>query len=309
MYTMATMTESPQAVNAETLSHQYHAEAQVLSGELKRPIAQKIEPQAPLSLEDRRGGLFTRSVEDVSIEGLISFTKGQTRVSGARSLKRESWVTLATSILEGFNIFETITSDRLVNQVSTNHPHENGHFPLVTFLGTQFGDLRVSGFPIKPTLNLGVCGPRPEGNRSYLRDLKFLTRVKEQTEKIANADGLPKELKDRYIAKQKRVEELIRTKDEDATVCRPEIVCSLVQNIDISKVDPGLGVRAFGHVLVIPDFGAVELGEIEVGEKKYDGIETPCIYFEVILLKMKLGCIGDGNVNAGGTKTNGTTRP
>jgi hypothetical protein len=306
---MATTMETPQAVTAVTHSHQYHAEAQVLSGDLQRPIVQRIEPQAPLLLEDRRGGLFTRSVEDVSIEGLISFTKGQTRVSGARSLKRESWVTLATSVLEGFNVFETITSDRLVNQVSTNHPYDNGHFPFVTFLGTQFGDLRVSGFPIHPTLNLGVCGSKPEGDRSYLRDFKFLTKVKEQTEKIANANDLPKEIKARYIERQKRVEELIRTKDEDETVCRPEIVCSLVQNIDLSEVDPGLGVHAFGHVLVIPDFGAVELGEITVGEKKYDGIERPSVYFEVTLLKMKLGCIGDGSVNAGGTKSNGTTRP
>jgi hypothetical protein len=306
---MATMTETPEAVSATTPSHVYHATANVLSGELQRPIVQTIEPQAPLSLEDRRGGLFSRSVEDFSIEGLISFTKGQTRVSGARSLKHQGWVTLATSILEGFNVFETLTSDRVVTQISTDHAYENGHIPLVTLLGTQFGDLRVSGFPVPLAVNLGICEPKPERDQSYLRDIKFLTRVKEQTEAIANADGLPKEIKARYIERADRVNELIRIKDEDEMASRPEILCSLVRNIDISKVDSGLGVRAFGHILVIPHFGAVELGEITVGEKKYEGTERPCVYFEVTSMRIKLGCSADGTQTVGTTTANGHHHP
>jgi hypothetical protein len=306
---MSTTMETPQAVSAVIHSHEYNGTANLLSGELQRPIVQKIEPQAPVSLQGRRGGLFSRSVQDVSIEGLISFTKGETRVSGSRSIKHQGWVTLATSVLEGFNVFETITTDRLVNQVSTDHPYDKGHFPSVTFLGTQFGDLRVSGFPIDLTLKLGICGPKPEGDTSYLRDFDFLNGVKEQTKKIADATDLPKEIRPKYIERLKRVEELIRTKGEDETVSRPEIVCSLVQHIDLSEVDPGLGVQAFGHVLVIPHFGTVELGEIIVGEKKYDGVERPCVYFDTTLLKMKLGCIGDGNIPAGTTMANGRTAP
>lgn len=306
---MGTMTETTPTVSALTPSHEFHAKANVLSGELQRPIVQKIEAQAPVSLEDRRGGLFSRSVEDVSIEGLISFTKGQTRVSGARSLKHHGWVTLATSVLEGFNVFETIASDRVVTQISTDHPYENGHIPLVTFLGTQFGDLRVSGFPIPLTLKLGICGPRPDGGRSYLRDLNFLTGVKEQTQEIADGDGLPKEIRARYIQRLELVQELIRTKDEDEMASRPEILCSLVQKIDISKVDRGLGVQAFGHVLVVPEFGVVELGQIAVGEKKYEGTERPCVYFELTAMKIKLGCSGDGTQTVGTVTANGHTRP
>ncbi|MGC1371950.1 MAG: hypothetical protein WA824_07425 [Candidatus Sulfotelmatobacter sp.] len=305
---MASMTEAPQAVSV-TPSHEYNARANVLSGELQRPIIQKIEPQAPVSIEGRRGGLFARSVQDVSIEGLISLTKGQTRVSGARSLKHQGWVTLATSVLAGFNVFETLTSDRVVSQVSTDHPYENGHFPLVTFLGTQFGDLRISGFPVPLTLNLGICGPKPKDDRSYLRDLNFLTNVKNQTQAIAKANGLPKDIKDRYIQRLERADELIRTKDDDETAARPEVVCSMVQSIDVSKVDRGLGVQAFGHVLVIPEFGSVSLGEVEVGENMYQGSTRPCVYFELKSMKIKLGCLGDGSQEAGSTKTNGQTYP
>jgi len=87
---MATMTETPETTTTLKPSHDYHAEAHVLSGHLQRPIEQKIERQAPITLNDRRGGHLTRHAEDVSVEGLISFTKGETRVSGARRRKKKT---------------------------------------------------------------------------------------------------------------------------------------------------------------------------------------------------------------------------
>ena len=69
------------------------------------------------------------------------------------------------------------------------------------------------------------------------------------------------------------------------------------------------GVQQFGHILVIPEFGHVALGEIQLSEKKYDDIERPCISFELTSVRMKLGCVGDGPLSAGTAKTNGTTRP
>jgi hypothetical protein len=303
---MATMTE-PQAATSVKPSHEYHAEAHVLSGHLQRPIEQKIERQAPVTLNDRRGGHLTRYADDVSIEGLISFTKGHTRVSGARSLKNNGWVTLSTSVLEGLNVFEIITADRLVSQVSTDHPYENGHVPHVTFLGTQFTNVQVGGFPLTLTLNLGICGERrPAGGRTYLQDPQFLGRVKDQTEIIATKPGLPTELKAQYDKKLAYINTLISTADADYRGAHEPITCSLVQSIgDI----PIPGVQIFGHVLVIPEFGTVALGEVEVGETMHQGSEKPNPYFELTVIKMKLGCVGDGYASAGTSKTNGNTHP
>jgi hypothetical protein len=305
---MATMTETPQTVDQQTIYHDYHATASVLSGHLKRPIDQKIEEQAPVRLDDRRGGHFTRFSGNVSIEGLISFTKGQTRVSGSRSLKNNGWVTLSTSIVEGLNVFEVITADRVVSQVSTEHPLENGHFPQVTFLGTQFTNLAVSGFPLQLTFNFGICGSRPADNRSYLQDATFLNAVKQQAEKIANATGLPKELKARYDDKIATIDRLIRTggENEPSRPDEPKITCSLVESI--GKI-PIPGVTSYGNILVIPDFGTVALGEIEVGEKKYKDSARPSVYFELTGINMQMGCVADGNAKAGTAVANGTTRP
>jgi len=302
---MATMTDTPEAVTVKP-SHDYHAEAHVLSGHLQRPIEQKIERQAPVTLNDRRGGHLTRFSEDVSIEGLISFTKGHTRVSGARSLKNNGWVTLSTSILEGLNVFEIITADRIVSQVSTDHPFKDGHQPHVTFLGTQFTNLRVGGFPVTLTLNLGICGDRPANDRSYLQDPKFLRGVKDQTERIAKADRLPKELKEQYDERLAYINKLISTSDADDQGCHEPITCSLVQSIGEIPIP---GVQTFGHVLLIPEFGAVALGEVEVGEKVYEPKERPNTYFELTGIKMKLGCVGHGTIAAATTIANGHNHP
>jgi hypothetical protein len=281
------MTEIPATASRVIPYHDYHAKAHVLSGYLKRPIDQKIEEQSAVSLDDRRGGHFTRSSTTVSIEGLVSFTKGETRVSGSHSLKTDGWVTLSTSILEGLKVFDVITADRVVSQVSTEHAKEGGHFPDVTFLGTQFTNLRVSGFPVTFDLNLGICGKRPEGNRSYLQDLKA-----------------------RYDEKLKCIDMLIgRSRESAPNRDEPKITCSLVDNIGEIPIP---GVTSYGHILVIPNFGSVALGEIEVGEKIYkDDKENdpPSVYFELTGINMKLGCVGDGAVMAATALANGRHKP
>lgn len=302
---MAIMTDS-EAPTAVKPSHDYHAEAHVLSGHLQRPINQKIERQAPITLNDRRGGHFTRHVEDFSVEGLISFARGETRVSGARSLKHNGWVTVSTSILEGLNVFEIIAADRLVTQVSTDHAHENGHVPHVTFLGTQFTNFRVGGFLAELTLTLGICGDRPADDRSYFEDAAFLRKVKEQTEVIANASGLPKDLKEQYDKKLAYINDLIGAAKTRGQGLHEPLTCSLVENIgDI----PIPGLQKFGHILVIPEFGHVALGEIQLSEKKYDDIDRPCVSFELTSIRMKMGCLADGPLAAGTVTANGAHKP
>ena len=304
---MATLTEVPDAVSSQSPSHDYHAEAHVLRGHLQRPIEQKIEPHLPVSLKDRRGGHLTRASEHVNIEGLVSFTKGKVRVSGSRSLKNNGWVTLSTSVTEGLNVLEIITADRIVAQVSTDHPYVNGHVPHVTFLGTQFTNFRVSGFPVALNINLGICGDRPADDRSYLQDPAFLNRVKEQTAKIAHAEGLPKELKGLYDERLAIINELIRNSEKDKPCAdEPKVTCSLVESIGEIPIP---GVQSFGNMLVVPEFGWLALGEIVVGEKKYEGSSRPSVYFELTGIHMKMGCVGDGVVTASTATANGHTRP
>lgn len=299
---MATMT--PTAASAAP-SHDYHATAVLLKGNLQRPIDQTIEPQGALSLDGPLDGHFARHAENVSIEGLISFRRGDTRVSGARSLKDNGWVTLTTSILEGLNVFEIITTDRLVSQISTDHPYKDGHFPRVTFVGTQFQNFRVGGFAPTLTLNLGIC-ERAAGDQSIFQDANFLRRVREQTEKIAGARGLPKELKDEYDERLAYIKTLISDGNAGGKGGHKPITCSLVQSIGEIPIP---GVQSFGNVLLIPEFGTVRLGEINVGEKADSKSGKPDVYFELTGARMKLGCVGDGTLSSATVAANGRHYP
>jgi len=305
---MATMTQPKGTTTREKPWHDYYAEAHVLSGELKRPIEQRIERQAPVTLDDRRGGLRTRTAEDVSIEGLVSFKSGVSRVSGSRSLKDNGWVTLSTSIVEGLNVFEIITAHRVVSQVSTDHPYVDGHVPRVTFIGTQFVNLKVGGFEVTPRLNLGIFGKKPDGDRSYFDDVNFLKEVRAQTERIAKADGLPKDLKDQYDKRLDDINRLIKNRNGDGKDKPPRtITCSLVENIAGEIRIPE--AMAFGHVLVVPEFGALSLGEVVMSEKRYEESERASLYFETSVIKMNLGCVGDAALQVATTATNGHGHP
>jgi hypothetical protein len=336
---MATIADTRIDQQEQTLirpSHQYHAEAHVLSGELKRPIEQKIEQHAPVSLKSLRGGHLTRFTEDVSIEGLISFKTGHTRVSGSRSLKHHGWVTLSTSIMEGLNVFEVITADRVVAQVSTEHlnepgrkpGHEPDHVPRVTFVGTQFKNLRVSGIPVKLTLDLGICGEKPEGDSPYVTDHKFLSAVQEQVENIAKSSDLPKAFKDKYDGRLADIKTLRNGNRAGRGSNGPvKVKCSLVKSIHIEDIEQIPGLKTVGNVLIIPEFGIVALAEVEVGTEPFDAAYEPrgrehdagglpynggpamSNYFHLTMLEMDLGCIGHGTASAVNVAANGHTRP
>ena len=309
--------------------HVYHAEAHVLSGNLKHPVDQPIEHHARVVLEKtRRDGHITQSVEETTLEGLISFKAGHTRASGSKIEKKDlwgndhsGWVTLSTSVIEGLNVFEVITADRVVAQVSTEHAMKSGHVPKVTFLGTRFENLRVGGYPVEVELDLTICGDKPEADRRYLEDRGFLDRVQRQLDSIAGAKGLPDGLEKQYDAKIAYIDDLKKRANGRAKGERngySKLQCSLVKSIGPIPIP---GVRSFGNIIFIPDFGTVSLAEVEVGiEPSHDGFSdktrsgsplepSDSNYFTLNMLNMHLGCIGGGTVVAGSVTSNGHTRP
>src|SRR6266568_2304740 len=99
--------------------HDFHAEAHALSGNLQLPVRQPIYKQAAVTLTGYDGGHFFQRTEKYSLEGVISFDAGYTHVSGSPSEKKgHGWITLATSVLEGLNVLDVITADRVVAQAS-----------------------------------------------------------------------------------------------------------------------------------------------------------------------------------------------
>jgi hypothetical protein len=183
-----------------------------------------------------------------------------------------------------------ITADRLTAQISTEHPLE-GDNPKVTFLGTSFENLKVAGCPIDITLDFDICD---QGNGSgypsqpCIEDDQFLARVADQYKRMTNAKNFPEWVKDRSIP------DWIKERYQRGDKQGGSVVCSIVK--EANGEFPG---TPFGNVFEVPDFGRVFLGELLVDCKSY----------QLTMVRLELGCSGQGNLSASTSKANGGTEP
>jgi len=273
--------------------HTYHAEASVLTAKLDRPLQAEVRPQAYVHLP-REGGYFSQRAHDFRLEGVISFRSGYTQVAGNLSEKPgHGWVTLATAVVEELNVLDVVTADRVVAQISTEHPLE-GYVPSVTFLGTRFENLRIAGVKVERILNLDLCGST-DGKQLYLEGSGFRARVEEQRKLMAGATAA---LRGNDGGKMPDPTGLRREWDAfiENRGPRPtaEVDCSLVTSLG----ETGPWTSA-GNAIEVPEFGRIFLGELHV----------ECDTFKFSMIRLDMGCIGSGNGTVSTFSVNGGTRP
>ena len=113
-------------------------------------------------------------------EEIVSFKSAYTQVAGAPSKKPNkngAADTLATAVIEGLNVRDVLTVDRVVAQMATEHPPKGGP-PKISFLGTRFENLRIGGRHIEVNLDLDLCA-QDEKNpaKSCINNPKFLEKI------------------------------------------------------------------------------------------------------------------------------------
>jgi hypothetical protein len=281
--------------------HTYHAEADLLKLNVIEPFQEKVQ-QGKVALRDARGDhshyKFERSGQ-YNVKGVISYQSGYTQVGAARSTKHEKrYSTLVTSAIEGLNILDILTADRVVAQISTAHPVD-GAVPEVSFLGTRFENLRIDGHKVDLDFNLNILGPRPVRDQSYFDNRRVLDRLEEQYENLGKADYFPDWARERYprdIAKWKKMDPETRADIAE---------CSLVNRVNCEQ-------KSFGHVVDVPHFGKFFLGELKVervpGGKPYESnpFEYDAYTFHLTMVRMELGCTTTANGGVGAADSNGT---
>jgi len=276
-------------VNERT--HLYDAEAMVLSGQLDLPISQKIETQAHSKLPEK-GGYFNQRSDSFRIESVFSFRSGYSHVSGSRSPKPgRGWDTLTTTVVEGLNVMEVLTADRVVGQTITEHPLE-GYVPTISFLGTRFENLRIAGYPVELEFDHNIFGPKPVDDAPYTQDAGLISRIARQYDRIGTNKDLPAELAERYnrlspsLGKSEAVE------------------CSLVNQA--TGRYPG---KSFGHIIRVPGFGIITLAKLTLKhENLHEKTKIPQkTTFTLTMIDLQLGCPTSGHVPVGGGSSNGST--
>lgn len=271
--------------------HVHHAEASALHANLKLPFAHDVAPHTHSRLNPQ-GGYVSQQAENFRLGGVFSFRSAHTHVAGNRDDKPDhGWNTLATCVIEGLNVMEVVTVDRIVAQVSTDHP-PIGYVPRVTLLGTRFENLRIAGYPVDVDIDLNILGDKPAKDAPYTSDAGFISRVTNQYKRIQSAQNLPANILKRY------------NQLPSSSANRESIECSLVNQVKGSF--PG---RSFGHVIEIPDFGKVYLGVLKVEQSDYEKGVPKKTTIRLNMIKVEMGCVASGDGSGGSTINNGTTRP
>jgi hypothetical protein len=278
---------------ANERTHLYDAEAMVLSGQLELPLSQTIAPQAHSQLP-KKGGYVNQRSDGFRLESVISFRSAYSHVAGIRSLKPGGgWHTLNTTVVEGLNVMEVLTADRVVGQTITEHPLA-GYVPSISFLGTRFENLRIAGHPVELEIDPEIFGPKPADDAPYTQDAGFISRVSRQYDRIGSHKDLPAELAERY----NRLSPTLGSSEA--------VECSLVNQA--SGRYPG---RSFGNVITIPGFGTITLAKLTVKhENPHEKTKVPRkTTFTLTMIDLKLGCAVDGNASIGSGPSNGNTFP
>src|SRR5271170_8337561 len=100
-------------------SFNFHAEGHAFSAEVRRPVRQHIEALAATSLPTIGGHGHAR-VEDFRVPRLISFGAAHTHVSGSFAEEKLA-TTHATTSIEGYNLLDFVTSDRITARLTSEH--------------------------------------------------------------------------------------------------------------------------------------------------------------------------------------------
>jgi len=252
-------------------THTFHADASAFGGVLELPFDHVIPTQAPITLSPDGGYTVARSA-NFQLEGLFSFKNAYTQVAGIVSKKRPGWTTLATSVIEGLNVCEVMTADRIVAQLILDHPSEMGKYtPMVNFVGTRFDNLRIGSCEVTVDLDLNLCAPEKADSHGFpekrtMDDPRFL----------------------QCLEKRGHYNSAIKDKSQ--------IECSLVEDITFKGKLPGTRDR---NILNIPGFGKITLAELTVDHNSY----------RLNMFRLELGCPTKGNASGGGVGGNGTSDP
>jgi hypothetical protein len=247
----------------------FHACAHAFSGLFTRPFHEQIHAQAQASLPIT-GGHGNSRVEDFKFHEFISFKKAYSHVSGGFQADDRSNNALVTSTLEGLNMLDILTADRIVSRLYSKHPEKKAEGN-ITMHGSTFDNLRICGVPVGIELDFQL-----------FESIQTFEKAREEFGKKSAFWKIAKDpLQSGQAGKQQ---------GPDGT-----FLCSLVKKIEVDYP----GVTPCGHGLHVPGFGRVYFAEVFLSH----GQRT------LTMLRYELGSSISGSGSALSTTANGRQYP
>ena len=278
--------------------HMYQASAYSVSAEFERPKKHSLAPQASVVLAGH-GGHGSNRASAYNVDGLISFKNAYSEVGGSFDDCHGLHTTHAWSVVEGLNVADMLTADRVVARMAVYHSPTNGSEATYDITGSYFENLRIAGHPIEVKLATHVF----HDHDTYS---KVAQAYKAGTTDEWLVGGKLKLLKDDQLAELEDeyhaligMSELVKewTKPE-----RPEdrgsYWFSPANHLDWNGPSE---IQAFGSIICIPKFGVIRLAEMVVHRHS-----RTLRMFRVQMCSSGHGSTDGGNTTGGSTGTGGS---
>lgn len=280
----------------------YHADASAVGGFLTHPERQLIRADGSCSLS-QAGGETSGTLHNFRHGNVLSIRHARTYATGAphRAVPQRpedtqnalyasgGWTTLVTAVVEGFNLLDVLTADRITARISLEYP-AGGNTPRVSVLGSGFENLRLEGeplhLPLVPHL-LQDSDVRPAG-RDWPSNEALVHSAIESARLVHCDTSMPDAIRHRFAG--------VSCKQEIAE--KGYLRCSVVQPITQNR-ESTPGRRTAGHVVSLPGFGTLYFGELIVTRDA----------FRLAMVRAELGCAVDGDLCAACVSGNGRPMP
>jgi len=238
----------------------YNASAYSVSAEFERPKKHSLAPQASVVLAGH-GGHGSNSASAYKADGLISFKSAYSEVGGSFDDCHGLYTTHAWSVVEGLNVADMLTADRIVARMAVYHSPTDGSEPTYDITGSYFENLRIAGHPIEVELATHVFhddtySKLAKAHQAGTTDAWLVGSKLKQLE-----DDKLSKLEDDYhalIGMSKLVNEWKKTeRPED----RGSYWFSPANHLNWNGSSE---IQGFGSIICIPKFGVIRLAEMVV---------------------------------------------
>ena len=241
----------------------YSASTYAHAADFERPKKQTLAPQAAVVLP-AQGGHGTNRVAEQRLDGLISFKAAYSEVGGSFDDCHDTYTTRASSVIEGLNIGDMVTADRIISRLTIYYPAHGRDDPSFDITGSYFENLRIAGNLINVKLDthllheydtyskLAKAHQRGDSDPLLLgiglNGLKDeeVRDIEENYHALSGMGHIAKEWKD----KSKRPAE------------KAFYRLSAANQIDFNRQVAPSEVKGYGAIICIPKFGVVRLAEI-----------------------------------------------
>ena len=275
--------------------HFYHAHALGVAGTIDRADNSNFVgtlPSTATTSLSHTGGEGSQTVKDFSWKNFLSFRKAEVSVSGKYNEERRCHETIASSVVEGLNINDTVTADRIISKLTSWHPK-----------GTEDDDKK------KPPEEQCLDEPLVSPEGSCFENLRIAGRLidaKTAAQEFRNygtyssakgASGLAKWLLSNQLQQATQTPSLAKFSKGIGGLLQSHgiLACSLV-SLDSNNIG---GLQTLGSVIIVPNFGVVHLAELLIQKHSR----------RLNMLRLSLGSPVQGDITTGDTFSNGTTSP